>query len=74
MKGKKIQFAIDFHTSYSGPYLLVLDSINTAKSKKIIPDWIQKIEMNSNFKVEARRRSQKLPYCYNYFINPAVSS
>lgn len=68
-KGKKIQFAIDFHTSYSGPYLLVLDSINTAKSKKIIPDWIQKIEMNSNFKVEARRRSQKLPYCYNYFIN-----
>lgn len=67
--GTKIQFAIDFHTSYSGPYLLVLDSINATKSKKIIPNWIQKIETNSSFKVEARRRSQKLPYCYNYFIN-----
>lgn len=67
--GKKIKFAIDFHTSYSGPYLLVLDSINASKEKKIIPDWIQKIETTSKFKVEARRRSQKLPYCYNYFIN-----
>ena len=68
-KGAKIKFALDFHTSYSGPYLLVLDSINAAKSKKIIPDWIQNIENNSNFNVEARRRSQELPYCYNYFIN-----
>ncbi len=68
-KGAKIQFAIDFHTSYSGPYLLVLDSINTVKSKKIIPNWIRNIENNSNFKVEARKRSQELPYCYNYFIN-----
>ena len=67
--GKKIQFALDFHTSYSGPYLLVLDSINTSKTKKIIPSWIQGIENNSDFKVEARRRSQELPYCYNYFIN-----
>lgn len=68
-KGTKIQFAIDFHTSYSGPYLLVLDSIKAAKSKKIIPNWIQNIESNSNFKVEARKRRQELPYCYNYFIN-----
>ena len=67
--GKKIQFALDFHTSYSGPYLLVLDSLNATKSKKIIPSWIQGIENNSDFKVEARRRSQELPYCYNYFIN-----
>ena len=26
--GLKIEFAIDFHTSYSGPYLLTLDSLN----------------------------------------------
>lgn len=68
-KGTKISFAIDFHTSYSGPYLLVLDSINEIKTKKIIPAWIQNIETNSQLRVEARRRSQKLPYCYNYFYN-----
>ena len=68
-EGKKIQFALDFHTSYSGPYLLILDSINEIKTNKIIPDWIDRIETNSQFKVEARRRSQELPYCYNYFYN-----
>lgn len=68
-EGNKIRFAIDFHTSYSGPYLLVLDSINEVKTQKIIPDWIKNIETNSSFKVEARRRSQDLPYCYNYFYN-----
>ncbi len=67
-KGKKIQFALDFHTSYSGPYLLILDSINEAKKNRIIPNWINRIENNSQFKVEARRRSQNLPYCYNYFF------
>ncbi len=67
--GTKIEFAVDFHTSYSGPYLLVLDSINEVKTKGIIPNWISNIEANSKFKVEARRRSQELPYCYNYFFN-----
>ena len=41
--GTRIRFAIDFHTSYSGPYLLVLDSINEIKTKKVIPTWIQNI-------------------------------
>lgn len=68
-EGNKILFALDFHTSYSGPYMLVLDSINEAKTKGIIPNWINNIETNSQFKVEARRRSQELPYCYNYFYN-----
>ncbi|MDO5979091.1 M14 family metallopeptidase [Flavivirga spongiicola] len=68
-EGKKIQFALDFHTSYSGPYMLILDSLNEIKTNKIIPDWIDRIENNSQFKVEARRRSQQLPYCYNYFYN-----
>lgn len=68
-EGKKIRFALDFHTSYSGPYMLILDSLNEIKTNKIIPDWIQRIENNSQFKVEARRRSQDLPYCYNYFFN-----
>lgn len=68
-QGKKLRFALDFHTSYSGPYLLVLDSINELKTSGIIPNWIKRIESNSSFKVEARRRSQELPYCYNYFFN-----
>lgn len=66
--GKKIRFAIDFHTSYSGPYLLVLDSLNEIRTPNVIPRWIRRIEKNSSFKVEARRRSQDLPYCYNYFF------
>ena len=67
--GEKIRFALDFHTSYSGPYLLVLDSINETKTKNIIPSWIKNIEANSSFIVESRKRSQKLPYSYNYFYN-----
>lgn len=68
-EGNTIEFAIDFHTSHSGPYLLVLDSINETKTKGIIPNWIKNIESNSQFKVEARKRNQELPYCYNYFYN-----
>ena len=68
-QGNKLRFAIDFHTSYSGPYLLVLDSLNQTKSKYITSDWIRNIETNSHFKVQDRKRSQKLPYCYNYFYN-----
>lgn len=66
---KALAFAIDFHTSYSGPYLLVLDSLNAAKVKGVIPRWIENIEQHSSFEVESRKRSQELPYCYNYFYN-----
>ena len=68
-EGKSINYAIDFHTSYSGPYLLVLDSINQKKVKGITSKWINDIEGNSKFNVEARKRSQELPYCYNWFYN-----
>lgn len=72
-EGNEIRFAIDFHTSHSGPYMLVLDSINELKTKGIISNWIQNIETNSKFEVEARRRSQELPYCYNWFFNTLSS-
>ncbi|CAM1347136.1 M14 family metallopeptidase [Tenacibaculum crassostreae] len=68
-EGKSINFAIDFHTSYSGPYMLVLDSVKNSTKNKIIPKWIENIQKESDFIVEARPRSQELPYCYNYFIN-----
>lgn len=68
-QGQNIRFALDFHTSHSGPYLLVLDSLNQSKSKHITSDWIQNIVANSKFKVQDRKRSQELPYCYNYFYN-----
>ena len=67
--GRKIIFALDFHTSYSGPYLLVLDSLNSTKTNNIISKWVNNIEDNSNLKVEIRKRSQELPYCYNWFYN-----
>lgn len=68
-EGYKLQFVLDFHTSHSGPYLLVLDSLNQSKSKHITKDWINGIKNNSKFVVEDRKRSQNLPYCYNYFYN-----
>ena len=67
--GLKIEFAIDFHTSYSGPYLLTLDSLNQDLSKGLTKKWINNINSKSSFLVEERKRSQKLPYCYNYFFN-----
>ena len=66
--GLKIEFAIDFHTSYSGPYLLTLDSLNQTLSKGLTKKWINNINFKSSFIVEERKRSQKLPYCYNYFL------
>ncbi|MEW4925120.1 M14 family metallopeptidase [Algibacter sp. 2305UL17-15] len=69
LEGQSIAFGIDFHTSYSGPYLLILDSINESKTKGIIPKWVENIEKHSDFEVETRRRSQELPYCYNYIYN-----
>ena len=64
-----IHFAVDFHTSYSGPYLLTLEEQNQSQSNKITAKWIFEIEQNSPFKVEERKRSQALPYGYNYFFN-----
>ena len=64
-----IQFAVDFHTSFSGPYLLTLDELNQSQSDKITAKWIFEIEQNSPFKVEERKRSQALPYGYSYFFN-----
>ena len=69
--GEKICFALDFHTSHSGPYLLVPDSVNQAKTTGLIPQWIKTIEEGNKFKISPRERSQELPYCYNYFFNEA---
>ena len=70
VKNKDFCFGIDFHTSYSGPYLLVLDSLNTIKTQGIIPAWIQRIEgALTDHEIDARPRSQGLPYCYNWMIN-----
>jgi hypothetical protein len=69
-KKRDFCFGMDFYTSYSGPYLLVLDSLNEANSGKIIPTWIEKIEtMLPDYQVDKRPRSQDLPYCYNWMIN-----
>ncbi len=46
-----------------------MDSINEKKVAGIIPKWVQNIHSNSDFKVETRKRSQVLPYCYNWFYN-----
>lgn len=70
-EGKKVVFGIDFHTSYTGPYLLILDSLNEQKlPTKIIPEWTDAIPTNHPAVVgmQYRRRSQELPYCYNWFF------
>lgn len=64
-----IHFAVDFHTSYSGPYLLTLEEQNQSQSNKITAKWIGEIEQNFPYRVEETKRSQALPYGYNYFFN-----
>ncbi len=73
-EGKSIAFGIDFHTSYNGPYLLILDSANEEASKtRIIPNWLKSIDVDSLEMGDYRRRDQKLPYCYNWFFNQLES-
>lgn len=68
-ENKTISFGIDFHTSYSGPYLLILDSLNEQSAKtRIIPEWIKRTHNDPALTMEYRRRSQELPYCYNWFF------
>ena len=62
-------FGIDFHTSYSGPYLLTLDTIPHSVKPVITNQWIQQIEWTRNEQLDIRPRAQSLPYCYNWLIN-----
>ncbi|MEP1094082.1 MAG: M14 family zinc carboxypeptidase [Cyclobacteriaceae bacterium] len=69
-EGKVISFGIDFHTSYNGPYLLILDSANESSMKtRIIPNWIKSVGNDPLNMNDYRRRDQALPYCYNWFYN-----
>ena len=63
------RFGIDFHTSFSGPYLLTLDTIPQNVHPEITNKWIAQIESNTNEKLDIRPRAQSLPYCYNWMIN-----
>jgi hypothetical protein len=62
-------FGIDFHTSYSGPYLLTLDTIPHEVKSDITSKWIDAIEHVKNETLDIRPRSQSLPYSYNWMIN-----
>ena len=62
-------FGIDFHTSYSGPYLLTLDTIPHSIENDLTSKWINQIELQRNEKLDIRPRAQSLPYCYNWMIN-----
>lgn len=64
------RFGIDFHTSFSGPYLLVLDSMRVEATPGIITQWTHNIEkVAPDLHFDWRHRSQELPYCYNWFVN-----
>lgn len=62
-------FGIDFHTSYSGPYLLTLDTIPHKIAPEITSKWINTIEFGTKETLDIRPRSQLFPYCYNWMIN-----
>jgi len=66
---KKFQYGLDFHTSYSGPYLLVLDTIPHAVKPIFTSQWIERIEHERQEELDIRPRAQTLPYCYNWMIN-----
>lgn len=66
----EVVFAIDFHTSFSGPYLLVEDSLSNRANKGIIDAWeTALLPFQTDAPLDFRHRSQELPYCYNWFIN-----
>ena len=62
-------FGIDFHTSFSGPYLLTLDTIPHEVKPLITTKWIKEIEAHTGDTLDIRPRAQTLPYCYNWMIN-----
>ena len=62
-------FGIDFHTSYNGPYLLVLDTIHSAPRPPLVDNWIKEMASSWPEELDIRPRAQDLPYCYNWFIN-----
>lgn len=66
---KEYCFGIDFHTSYSGPYLLTLDTVPHTVKPEITEDWINRIEGRTKDSMDVRPRAQSLPYCYNWLIN-----
>ena len=68
-KKDKIRFGIDFHTSYNGPYLLVLDTLPHRIKPEITNQWINLIEKETGDTLDIRPRAQTLPYCYNWVIN-----
>lgn len=66
----QFSYGIDFHTSYSGPYLLTLDTIPQAKVKpRFTNTWIERIQGLTGDSLDIRPRAQTLPYCYNWMIN-----
>jgi murein tripeptide amidase MpaA len=66
---QKFCFGIDFHTSYSGPYLLTLDTLPHKITPHITSEWIRQIEDLTKETLDIRPRAQSLPYCYNWIIN-----
>lgn len=65
----KYCFGIDFHTSFSGPYLLTLDTIPHKVKPELTTKWINQIESETKQELDIRPRAQTLPYCYNWMIN-----
>ena len=65
-KGQWI-YGIDFHTSFSGPYLLVMDSLSK-RTTPLTDNWISEIKEQRKEELDIRPRSQDLPYCYNWMI------
>ncbi|REL27294.1 hypothetical protein DXX93_12460 [Thalassotalea euphylliae] len=69
-EGKQLVFGVDFHTSFNGPYLLILNEQNEANANTaIIPQVIKNAQQNAPIMAQYRRREQNLPYCYNWFFN-----
>ncbi len=67
---RAFRFGIDFHTSYSGPYLLTLDTLPHHSVQAVVTaEWIRTIEEMTGDTLDIRPRAQDLPYCYNWMIN-----
>lgn len=68
-ESRAFAFGIDFHTSYTGPFLLILDTIPKSVEPIITNKWIEQIAWQSEEELDIRPRPQVKPYCYNWMIN-----
>ena len=62
-------YGIDFHTSFSGPYLLTPDRAHPKVTSAITDQWVADIIELTGDELDVRARGKDKPYCYTWMTN-----